>query len=66
MTTDCMTSGETASDCAMLGSAVFTIVESSVSMKNPIATSQRRMRGESVEDCVLTLEFGEVASMTCV
>ena len=46
MTTDCMLSGFSPRLAAIAGSAVLTMVESSVCMKKPVATSHRRMRSD--------------------
>ncbi|MNM87081.1 hypothetical protein D3C81_992540 [compost metagenome] len=44
MTTDCMRSGLSPRLCAIDGSAVLTMVESSVCMKKPTATTHSMMR----------------------
>jgi hypothetical protein len=54
ITTDCIRSGLSPSPCAIDGSAVLTIVESSICMKTPSATSQ--------SSGLLIVRFGAVSA----
>jgi hypothetical protein len=58
MTTDCMLNGFSPRLAAMAGSAVLTMVESSVCMKKPVATSHRRMRSDLSGDIGRLTVFG--------